>query len=136
MRGLLLTGRRAAVPARGAHAANPSSLGPPAALHGEVSRPRTLVAPGKVAGRYLAPYLGTARPADMRAEPLLDRTPSAAGPAPDRDEALQLALLLAEEDARSGTIARRSMPSTRRCRPAAGCFRRSGPRAARAGSAN
>ena len=71
-------------------------------LHGEVSGRALWWPPGKVAGRYLAPYLGTARPADMRAEPLLDRTPSAAGPAPDRDEAFQLALLLAEEDARIG----------------------------------
>ena len=60
--------------------------------------------PGKIAGRYLAPYLATARPASLGREPLVDRTPSAADPAPGRDDALDLALLMADEDARAGDL--------------------------------
>jgi sulfide:quinone oxidoreductase len=71
-------------------------------LSGEVSSRALWWPPGKVAGRYLAPYLGTARPTNLGGEPLHDRAPSAASAAPDRDAAFQLALLLAEEDARSG----------------------------------
>jgi sulfide:quinone oxidoreductase len=71
-------------------------------LRGEVSSRALWWPPGKVAGRYLAPYLGTARPVGFADEPLRDRTPASASPAPDRDEAFQLALLLAEEDARVG----------------------------------
>ena len=71
-------------------------------LRGEVSGRALWWPPGKVAGRYLAPYLATARPVDLNAEPLRDRTPAASASTPDRDEALQLALLLAEEDARVG----------------------------------
>ena len=56
--------------------------------------------PGKVAGRYLAPLLATARPVALTSEPLADRVP--AGVAPDRDAALELALLLADEDAARG----------------------------------
>ena len=99
MRGLLLTGGaplylRAQLTGDEAPTAR--------ALRGEVSSRALWWPPGKVAGRYLAPYLATARPADLGGEPLRDRTPSAASEAPDRDEAFQLALLLAEEDARVG----------------------------------
>jgi sulfide:quinone oxidoreductase len=70
-------------------------------LRGEVSGRALWWPPGKVAGRYLAPYLGDARPTDLGAEPLQDR--AAAGPsAADRDEAYALALLLAEQDAEAG----------------------------------
>ena len=56
--------------------------------------------PGKIAGRYLAPLLATARPPSLAAAPLQDL---AAGPAADdRDDALDLALLLAEEEAAIG----------------------------------
>jgi sulfide:quinone oxidoreductase len=72
------------------------------ALRGEVSGRALWWPPGKVAGRYLAPYLATARPADVGAEPLRDRTSAAASTASDRDEAYRLALLLAEEDAKVG----------------------------------
>ena len=72
------------------------------ALRGEVSSRALWWPPGKVAGRYLAPYLGTARPVGLSDEPLRDRTPAGASPAGDRDDAFQLALLLAEEDARVG----------------------------------
>ena len=71
-------------------------------LRGEVSSRALWWPPGKVAGRYLAPYLGTARPVELAAEPLRDRTPASPSSAPDHDEAFQLALLLAEEDARVG----------------------------------
>ena len=56
--------------------------------------------PGKIAGRYLAPLLATARPPVLAAAPLTDLP---GGPAPDdRDDALELALLLAAEDAAAG----------------------------------
>ena len=70
-------------------------------LRGEVSGRALWWPPGKVAGRYLAPYLGTARPLDAGGEPLQDRT-TARATAPDRDEAYALALLLAEQDAAAG----------------------------------
>ena len=73
------------------------------ALQGEVSSRALWWPPGKVAGRYLAPYLSTARPVALGAEPLRDRTP-VAGPdrTSDRDEAFRLAVLLADEDAKVG----------------------------------
>jgi sulfide:quinone oxidoreductase len=61
--------------------------------------------PGKVAGRFLAPYLSSARPAPLGARPLVDRV--AVGH-PDEtaghNEALDLTLLLAEADARWGDV--------------------------------
>jgi sulfide:quinone oxidoreductase len=60
--------------------------------------------PAKIAGRYLAPYLATARPASIAAEPLVDRI-AIPGPSlseAEYDDALGLALLLAECDARWG----------------------------------
>ncbi|MGO9956587.1 MAG: NAD(P)/FAD-dependent oxidoreductase [Solirubrobacteraceae bacterium] len=57
--------------------------------------------PAKIAGRYLAPYLATARPSALTSEPLADRG-AIAGPAIDEDEfedAVELALLLADGDA-------------------------------------
>ena len=72
-------------------------------LRGEVSGRALWWPPGKVAGRYLAPYLGTARPVDLGSEPLHDRAAAAeASPAADRDEAYRLAILLAEQDAKVG----------------------------------
>ena len=76
------------------------------AITGEASTRALWWPPGKIAGRYLAPYLATARPIHLSREPLRDRTPAGAGePAPDADDALALTLLLAEEDARSGDFA-------------------------------
>jgi sulfide:quinone oxidoreductase len=61
--------------------------------------------PGKVAGRYLAPYLATARPVSLGAEPLLDRVPSGSkADVADHHAALDLALLLADEDAAAGDL--------------------------------
>jgi len=60
--------------------------------------------PAKIAGRYLAPYLATARPQPLRSELLADRTPIP-GPGTSESEfadALELALLLADCDARWG----------------------------------
>jgi sulfide:quinone oxidoreductase len=63
--------------------------------------------PAKIAGRYLAPYLATARPAPLGAGVLADRVP-VPGPSVSEDEqqdALELALLLADCDARWGDYA-------------------------------
>ena len=60
--------------------------------------------PAKVAGRYLAPYLSTARPVLGPPELLADRmaVPGPALPESEHQDALELALLLAEGDARWG----------------------------------
>ena len=74
-------------------------------LKGEISSRALWWPPGKVAGRYLAPYLATARPASLGDEPLVDRAPGAGGGDPDdRDAALDLALLVADEDAEAGDL--------------------------------
>jgi sulfide:quinone oxidoreductase len=60
--------------------------------------------PAKIAGRYLAPYLATARPQPLSGQLMADRVPIA-GPAPSDSEsqdALELALMLARLDARWG----------------------------------
>src|SRR4051794_2174660 len=59
--------------------------------------------PGKVAGRFLAPYLTSARPVPLGARPMVDR--AAVGHADREDghaDAVDLTLLLAEADARWG----------------------------------
>jgi sulfide:quinone oxidoreductase len=60
--------------------------------------------PAKLAGRYLAPYLATARPQPLSAGLLADRIPAPARSASDTDyeDALELALLMADCDARWG----------------------------------
>jgi sulfide:quinone oxidoreductase len=60
--------------------------------------------PAKIAGRYLAPYLSTARPGLGQAGLLADRVavPGAALGDAEHHDALELALLLAEGDARRG----------------------------------
>jgi sulfide:quinone oxidoreductase len=59
--------------------------------------------PTKIAGRYLAPLLATARPPVLATAPLQDFH---AGPvAEDHDDAYALAFLLAEEDAALGDYA-------------------------------
>jgi sulfide:quinone oxidoreductase len=60
--------------------------------------------PAKVAGRYLAPYLATARPQPLGAGLLTDRIPVPSPSASDKEyeDALELALLLADCDARWG----------------------------------
>ncbi len=63
--------------------------------------------PSKIAGRYLAPYLATARPQPLSAAPLSDRAVPAGAPASEEEhaDALELALLLADHDARWGDYA-------------------------------
>jgi sulfide:quinone oxidoreductase len=105
LRGLLLTGGaplylRAELDSRGDR-----RTGRARRLHGEVSGWALWWPPGKVAGRYLAPYLSTARPVALGSEPLTDRVP---GQAPadqaEHEAALDLALLLAEEDEAAGDL--------------------------------
>jgi sulfide:quinone oxidoreductase len=60
--------------------------------------------PAKIAGRYLGPFLATARPQPLGSEPLADRV-AVRGPAiseAEYEDALELALLLADCDARWG----------------------------------
>jgi sulfide:quinone oxidoreductase len=105
LRGLLLTGGaplylRAELDARGER-----RTGQARRLRGEVSARALWWPPGKVAGRYLAPYLSTARPVALGEQPLIDR---AAGQAStdkaEHEAALELALLLAEEDEAAGDL--------------------------------
>jgi len=60
--------------------------------------------PAKIAGRYLAPYLATARPSPLSSGVLADRVPVPGPPVSDEEyeDALALALLLADCDARWG----------------------------------
>lgn len=60
--------------------------------------------PAKIAGRYLAPFLATARPQPLSSRLLTDRDVVPGPPVTEREieDALQLALLLAECDARWG----------------------------------
>jgi sulfide:quinone oxidoreductase len=107
MRGLLLTGGaplylRASLSPAGEpeeSGSRPAARRPAAA----VSHRALWWPPGKIAGRYLAPLLATARPPVLSSAPLQDLP---AGPAPaDRDDAYELALLLAEGDAAMGDYA-------------------------------
>jgi sulfide:quinone oxidoreductase len=60
--------------------------------------------PAKIAGRYLGPFLATARPLPLSAHLLTDRVAGAGQPLSpaEFDDALELALLLADCDARWG----------------------------------
>jgi sulfide:quinone oxidoreductase len=72
-------------------------------LVGETSTRALWWPPGKIAGRYLAPYLATARPLALGREPLADRSPAAgAARQPAGEEAAELALVLAEQDMLAG----------------------------------
>jgi sulfide:quinone oxidoreductase len=61
---------------------------------------------GKVAGRYLAPYLATARPASLGVAPLFERVPAVAGAPSGDGDAVLLALTLADAEERVGNAAR------------------------------
>jgi sulfide:quinone oxidoreductase len=69
----------------------------------EVSQRALWWPPSKIAGRYLAPLLATARPPLLAASQMQDYRPGPEGA--DRDDALELALMLAEEDAAMGDYA-------------------------------
>ncbi|MGZ4195295.1 MAG: NAD(P)/FAD-dependent oxidoreductase [Solirubrobacteraceae bacterium] len=60
--------------------------------------------PAKIAGRYLSPFLATARPEPLTLELLTDRLAVPGPPLPDTEyqDALELALILADADARWG----------------------------------
>ena len=60
--------------------------------------------PAKIAGRYLGPYLATARPQPLSSEPLTDRIAVPGPPLSESEyeDALELALMLADCDARWG----------------------------------
>jgi sulfide:quinone oxidoreductase len=60
--------------------------------------------PAKIAGRYLGPYLATARPLPLTTSPLTDRFAVPGPPLSESEhhDALELALLLADCDARWG----------------------------------
>jgi sulfide:quinone oxidoreductase len=114
LRGLLLTGgaplylrsqlTAAGLPAPGGQSAQRVARRPAA----EVSARALWWPPGKVAGRYLAPLLATARPNLAGAETLADRSLRAGRDAPDEGgrDALELALLMADEDAAAGDFDR------------------------------
>jgi sulfide:quinone oxidoreductase len=61
--------------------------------------------PAKVAGRYLAPLLSTARPPSLLAAPMRDLADAPPPEEPGLDEALALALAIADEDAGEGDFA-------------------------------
>jgi len=103
IRGLLLTGGaplylRAELTASG-EPDNVTSRRPSAA----VSQRTLWWPPGKIAGRYLAPLLATARPQLLAPAQLQDYRPGAVDE--DRDDARELALLLAGEEAALGDYA-------------------------------
>lgn len=114
MRGLLLTGGaplylRSALGASGSPkpgGATVQPVGAPRALDA-VSTRALWWPPGKIAGRYLASLLATARPSFLGNAPLVD-FPHGGSAAPTADggqDACALALLLADEDAAVGDFA-------------------------------
>ena len=108
LRGLLLTGGaplylRAELDSSGARR---SVTATPRWLRGDVSTRALWWPPGKIAGRYLAPYLATARPVSLGDEPLFDRAGGASRFDPaEHEAALELALLLVAEDEAAGDTA-------------------------------
>jgi sulfide:quinone oxidoreductase len=105
LRGLLLTGGaplylRAELDARGTR-----TKGSARRLRGEVSSRALWWPPGKIAGRYLAPYLSTARPVALGSEPMIDRVSGrTSADEAEHEAALELTLLLADEDEAAGDI--------------------------------
>jgi sulfide:quinone oxidoreductase len=106
LRGLLLTGGaplylRAELTTTGQPAGSEALAAGPA---GQVSGRALWWPPGKVAGRYLAPFLATARPVSLAHEPLVDRVARGAPhtATEGHGDALALALATAEQDARLG----------------------------------
>jgi sulfide:quinone oxidoreductase len=109
LRGLLLTGGaplylRAELGPTGEVQVHSDAFGETVPIAGEASRRALWWPPGKVGGRYLAPYLASARPPSLSREPLEDRSVTAGRPAPGHEDAVALALLMADEDARAGDL--------------------------------
>lgn len=119
LRGMLLTGSTPrylrADPARLRTATSVAIEAPPPRPGGEppetgdVAHRALWWPPSKVAGRYLAPYLSDARPVPLASAPLTDRS-APARPADrradaERHEAADLALAMADGDARFGDFA-------------------------------
>ena len=100
LRGLLLTGGAPLYLRSRLTASGQPEQAKARRLASEVSGRALWWPPGKVAGRYLAPLLATARPPVLAASPLQDL--AGRRPDDDREDALELALLLAEEDAALG----------------------------------
>ncbi len=78
----------------------------------------------KVAGRYLAPYLSTARPGRLATAPLFERVPAVAGAPHGDDDAILLALAITDAEARAGNEpraaqAREAAQAMQACAPAA-----------------
>jgi sulfide:quinone oxidoreductase len=106
LRGVLLTGGaplylRAELDTAGRRRSVTTGRG---VLHGHMSGRALWWPPAKVAGRYLAPYLATARPASLADAPLEDRVAGPAAVVSEHDAALELALLVADEDAAAGDL--------------------------------
>ena len=81
--------------------------------------------PAKIAGRYLASYLATARPGLLTDELLADRARGAApGGSAGASDALELTLLLADCDARWGDY-QAALAAWKPPRRSRGCCRRS-----------
>ena len=104
LRGLLLTGGaplylRSALTAAGTPTRTDVRRTPRAV----VSQRALWWPPAKIAGRYLAPLLATARPPLLSAAQMQDLRPGAADD--DGDDARELALLMAQEDAAVGDYA-------------------------------
>ncbi len=110
LRGLLMTGGAPLyIRAEPQRLARESSVAIEAAVRPRTRRDTSAAAgqplwwpPAKIAGRYLAPYLATARPRLFSSQLLSDRPPGAAVSEAEHRDALELALLLAELDARWG----------------------------------
>lgn len=112
LRGLLLTGGAPlylrSEPQRLAHSSTvaiDTALTRRPARHSSIAGGQALWwPPAKIAGRYLGPFLATARPDLLHAETLADRVPVAGAPVSDaeQEDAFELALLLADCDAQWG----------------------------------
>ena len=110
LRGLLMTGGAPLyIRAEPQRLARESTVAIEAAVQPRAGRDRSAAAgqplwwpPAKIAGRYLAPYLATARPRPLSSQLLSDRSPGPAVSEAEHRDALELALLLAKLDARWG----------------------------------
>lgn len=107
MRGLLITGGEPLYLRADGSAATSVAMRDDSTVRGEpesvAARSALWWPPSKIAGRYLAPYLATARPVPLGASPLVDRAaPRRARGGGEHADALALTLLLADHDARWG----------------------------------